>query len=81
MSSSIAHRLYLWTMGLITLATTVWLTQVGWSFYRTPLEERFYHPHYDWFKASGAFGHGLGIVGTVLIVFGVVMYIGAKQRG
>ena len=68
-------------MALVTVAVTAYLAWVGWSYYVTPLEERFYHPQYDWFKASGAMGHGLGIVGTLLILIGVVLYIGAKQRG
>jgi hypothetical protein len=81
MQRTLVHNIYLWTMALITIAITLYLSYVGMSYYRTPLEERFYHPQYDWFKASGAFGHGLGIVGTLLIVIGVVLYIGAKQRG
>lgn len=68
-------------MSAITLAVTVYLFYVGWDFYSLPLEERFYHPRYDWYKASGILGHGLGIIGTAMILFGVVMYITAKKYG
>lgn len=79
--NKIGHGIYLGTMSAITLAATVYLFYVGWDFYSLPLEERFYHPRYDWYKASGILGHGLGIVGTVMILFGVVMYITAKKYG
>ncbi len=55
------------------------MSYVGYSYYNTLLEERFYHPQHDWFKPSGAFGHGLGIVGTLLILFGVGIYIARKR--
>lgn len=61
------------------LATTVYLSLKGAAFYDTPLEERFYHEQYDLLKASGLWGHGMGIVGTALIAFGVFIYIGAKK--
>ena len=58
-------------MALIVLITTIYLAYTGYSFYYTPLEERFYHPHYNWFKSSGIYGQGLGVLGTFFIFFGV----------
>ena len=66
-------------MVAITLVVTIYLCYVGYSYYQTPLEERFYHERHDWFKPSGAFGHGLGIVGTFFILFGVTIYIARKR--
>ena len=66
-------------MAIITLITTIYLFYTGFSYYQTSLEERFYHPNHDWFKPSGAFGHGLGIVGTLMILFGVSIYIARKR--
>ncbi len=77
--SKTAHAIYVYTMALIVLSVTAYLGYYGYNYYVTPVAERFYHPHYDWFKPSGLFGHGLGILGTVLILFGVVMYIVAKK--
>ena len=68
-------------MVLLVLAVTAYLSIVGYSYYDLPIEERFYHPQYNWFKPSGVFGHGLGIVGTFLITFGVVIYIARKNYG
>ena len=75
------HTLYIALLVAITVVTTVYLFYVGYSFYQLPIEERFYHPQYDWFKPSGAFGHGLGIVGTLMILIGVVVYIARKKYG
>ena len=63
----------------IILAVTIYLGFTGYSYYTTILEERFYHPKHDWFKPSGAYGHGLGIIGTLLIFIGVRLYIARKR--
>jgi len=73
------HKIYIWTMVLVTIVVTIYLAYYGYSYYSTPLEERFYHPQYDWFKSSGIFGHGLGIVGTLMVTFGVAIYIARKR--
>lgn len=66
-------------MALIVIGVTIYLSYTGYSYYTTPLEERFYHPHYNWFKPSGIYGQGLGIIGTLLILFGVSIYIARKR--
>jgi len=66
-------------MVVIILFTTIYLAYSGYSYYKTPLEERFYHPQNNWFKPSGLFGQGLGIIGTGMILFGVTIYIARKR--
>jgi len=66
-------------MVVIIVAVTSYLSYTGYSYYHTSLEERFYHPRHTWFKPSGAFGHGLGIIGTLMILFGVSIYIARKR--
>ena len=66
-------------MVIIIVTTTIYLIYTGYNYYNTPLEERFYHSHHKWFKPSGAFGHGLGIIGTLMILFGVSIYIARKR--
>lgn len=68
-------------MVLIVIVVSIYIGIKGYSFYSIPIEERFYHPDYNSFKPSGFFGHGLGIVGTFLILFGVVLYIARKRYG
>jgi hypothetical protein len=52
---------------------------LGYDYYTIPLQERHFHPLNQSFKASGLVGHGLGIVGSFLIVFGVFSYMFRKR--
>ena len=79
MLSKQLHNIYIYSMAIITVVVTVYLSYTGYIYYNLPIEERFYHPRHDWFKPSGTFGHGLGILGTFLILFGVVIYIVRKR--
>ncbi len=74
-----AHGFYVNSMVFIILAATGLIGYYGYDYYSLPIEERFYSPQYNWFKPSGLFGHGLGILGTAMILFGVVMYMVAKK--
>ncbi|GIV30819.1 MAG: hypothetical protein KatS3mg029_0170 [Saprospiraceae bacterium] len=73
------HRIYRTTYILIVVFTILFLGVYGHEYYATPLEERFYHPQHDALKPSGLWGHGLGIVGTLLIFIGVFSYILRKR--
>lgn len=66
-------------MVVITVVATAYLAYTGYTYYSTPLEERFYHPRHTWFKPSGIYGQGLGIIGTLMILFGVTIYIARKR--
>ncbi len=75
----LTHRIYVGTLTAIVIFAAVFLSVKGYSYYSTSLEERFYHPDHNKFKASGLYGHGLGIVGTLLIVIGVFGYMARKR--
>jgi len=77
--SKLAHRIYIITLVSIVVLTFLFLSYKGISYYSTSIEERFYHPDHNWYKPSGVFGHGLGIVGTLLIVIGVFGYKAKKK--
>lgn len=77
--SKTVHRIYVYSLAAIVIAVFAYLAVKGYSYYSTPMEERFYHPDHENFKAGGIYGHGLGIVGTLLILIGVVMYIVRKK--
>jgi hypothetical protein len=77
--SPLTHKIYIWTLSGIVLAAVIFLSWTGFSYYSTPLEERFYHPAHESLKPSGLFGHGLGIFGTLLILIGVFGYMARKR--
>ncbi len=75
------HFIYILILVLLVIITTLYMGYTGYTYYNTPLEKRFYHPQYSWFKPSGIYGQGLGILGTLMIVFGVAIYIARKRYG
>ena len=75
------HRIYISSMIAIVIGVTYYVASTGFSYYILPIEERFYHSSYDWFKPSGLMGQGLGVVGTAMIAFGVAIYIARKRYG
>lgn len=77
--SKTTHFIYISIMATIVVLTTIYLSYKGYSYYSTPMVDRFYHPDHANFKAGGLYGHGLGIVGTLLILIGVVMYLVRKR--
>lgn len=77
--TKIIHSLYIAVMVLIVLVVTAYLSYTGYNYYMSPLEERFYLDQHDWLKPSGIFGQGLGIIGTLLMLVGVVIYILRKR--
>ena len=77
--NKVTHNIFIWTMVSIVVTVFIYLSYTGYSYYNTPLEERFYHPRHNWFKPSGMYGQGLGVIGTFLIFFGVFIYILHKR--
>lgn len=73
-----AHRIYLGTMASIVIGVTCYLFYIGSPYYQTAIEERFYHPDHTNLKPSGPLGHGMGIVGTLMMVVGVFGYQARK---
>ncbi|NOT38173.1 MAG: hypothetical protein HOP11_12435 [Saprospiraceae bacterium] len=78
--SSLSHKIYIATLVGIVILVTAYLSWYGFSYYTTSLEERFYHPGHGLLKPSGLMGHGLGIVGTLLILIGVFGYMIRKRN-
>ena len=74
----LSHRIYLATMNAIVLGVITYLGYSGYSYYHSPLEERFYQADHAMLKPSGPFGHGYGIVGTLMIIIGVFGYQARK---
>jgi len=66
-------------MAIIVVVVFAALSYYGYDYYRTSLEERFYHPENYLLKPSGIVGHGLGILGTLLMIIGVFGYMARKR--
>ncbi len=73
------HKIYLSTLTLIVILATIYLFYNGSDYYVTEMEERFYHPDHKHLKPNGIYGHGLGIIGTLLIIIGVFGYMARKR--
>ncbi len=73
------HRVYVGSFFLVGIATVVLLTVNGYDYYTTPLEERFFNPNNEMLKPSGVIGHGIGILGSLMMIFGVALYMLRKR--
>ncbi len=73
------HEIIIFVLILLVTAIVAILLYVGLDYYSIPLEERHFHTLNQSLKASGLVGHGLGIVGSFLIVFGVFSYMFRKR--
>ncbi|MFZ1703228.1 MAG: hypothetical protein WAT79_02715 [Saprospiraceae bacterium] len=73
------HSVYIFSLVSIVVLVTIYLSVMGASYYVTSMEERFYHEDHQMLKPNGLFGHGLGIIGTLLILIGVFGYMIRKR--
>lgn len=78
--SGLIHKIYIGAFIAIGFITLVLLLYWGYSYYHTSIEERPFHEDHTMLKPSGPIGHGLGIIGTLLILIGVFTYIGRKKN-
>jgi hypothetical protein len=74
-----AHIIYISFLILAGGLTTVVVGLRGCDYYVTPFAERPFHAQYDDLKPSGFSGHGYGIVGTLMITAGVILYSSRKR--
>jgi hypothetical protein len=76
---SAVHRFVITGLVLVVISIIAYFLNVGSDYYSTSLEERYFNPSHDSLKASGIVGHGLGIIGSLLIVIGVFSYMTRKR--
>jgi hypothetical protein len=74
-----AHRIYLAVLSLIVILALAAIINKGYSYYKISLEERYFHPDHILLKPSGLWGHGMGILGSVLMILGVSLYMARKR--
>ena len=73
------HKVYVGLFLIVGISVTILLAIYGFDYYSTPLEERFFNSSHDLLKPSGALGHGLGIIGTLMMIVGVSVYMIRKR--
>jgi len=78
--TGLTHRIYISVLVGIGIIIFILLAYWGLSYYSTAIEERPFHDDHVALKPSGPVGHGLGILGTLLILIGVFSYIGRKKK-
>ena len=73
------HKIYVGLFLVVGISVTILLAINGFQYYTTPLEERFFSPDHISLKPSGTWGHGLGIIGTLMMIVGVGVYMLRKR--
>ena len=65
---------------IVGLTVTILLALNGYQYYTTSLDQRFFNPNHTALKPSGIWGHGFGIIGTLMMIIGVAIYM-IRKRG
>jgi hypothetical protein len=73
------HKILLGIYIFVVALVLCIIVYAGVSYYSTSMEERFFHPLHENFKPSGLFGHGFGIIGSLLMLTGVSLYMSRKR--
>ena len=61
-------RVVMFTLYSISLIVLFYYLYDGFSYYHTPLLERAHHPDHQLIKPGGLRGHGLGVLGTLMMI-------------
>lgn len=75
----LSHTIFLLFLFLIGATAVLSLSVRGCDYYLTPVEKRAFREDYASMKPSGDFSHGLGIIGTLMILIGVTTYSTRKR--
>jgi len=79
MGDNIIHRIYILVLFLTVLSATAYLAYQGYDYYQLGLDHRFDHINHKILKPSGQIGHGLGIIGSLMMIVGVSIYMLRKR--
>jgi hypothetical protein len=77
--NKVIHRIYIGSFFAVGIAASVFLLINGYHYYSAPIEDRFFLPQHLSLKPSGIFGHGIGILGSFMMIVGVAVYIIRKR--
>jgi hypothetical protein len=72
------HRVVLTILYIATLIVAVYLSLVGWEYYALANSERPHHELHELWKPSGFIGHGVGIIGSALVL--IMLLYSVRKR-
>ena len=73
------HKVYVFFLIAAGLLSTLVIGIHGAGYYTTPLEDRPFHPQYISLKPTGLLGQGYGIIGSLMITVGAILYSSRKR--
>ena len=73
------HTVYIGLFFVVGILSLILLIANGYDYYHLPIEERVFSQNHISLKPSGYWGHGLGILGTIMMIFGVAVYMIRKH--
>ena len=73
------HTIYISLLVITGFLVTFYFAYGGYSYYVLGLEDRFFHAGHQFLKPSGEIGHALGIIGSMMILTGVLIYMLRKR--
>ncbi|PJA97550.1 MAG: hypothetical protein CO129_00630 [Ignavibacteriales bacterium CG_4_9_14_3_um_filter_34_10] len=73
------HTVYIGLFFVVGILSLILLIANGYDYYQLPIEERVFSANHISLKPSGTWGHGLGILGTIMMIFGVAVYMIRKH--
>jgi hypothetical protein len=74
-----SHKIYISVFFITAIVITFYLAVTGFSYYTASIDNRFWNPNHNLLKPSGFLGHGLGITGSLMMIFGVAVYMARKR--
>ena len=75
-----SHSVVLVILGLATAGLVAWVLWGGGNYYATPLAERPHHDAFRAFRPAGQVGHGLGILGSLMVITLLVYSLRKRSR-
>jgi hypothetical protein len=57
----------------------IFIIDKGYAYYKISLEDRYFNPDHVILKPSGLWGHGMGIIGSLMMILGVSLYMFRKR--
>ncbi len=79
-NQSLLFRIFLFLLYLAGTLAVAWIFIQGWAFYNTPFTERPFLPDYKLWKPGGLYSHGLGILGSAMMLLLLLYSLRKRSR-